>query len=225
MGARTIEPTLDVQGDLDPMNRILQPYAFAAGGSGPSFLIDEDFEGTGTPSGWGTTGSGTANFDSTTSPLEGAQSLRLTGTTNIISTTLTIQEPELWWKFRYKPASLPSVTLRIPLIYDSAFNEIAKIILHTTGQLIVDGGGIFELTTDSLSAGTEYWITGHYKKGSGANAVLECGFSTTDTRPSSGSKYAGATNGTQTANTDLVLLGSGNIVADFDVVQIATTTF
>lgn len=195
-------------------------------GGGFSFLIDEDFEGAGTPAGWSTTGSGSADFDSTVSPLAGAQSLRMDGDPDNIAAIVTVSEAEIFWKFQYRPGTLPASPTDIPLIYDVSFNEIAKISIHTTGQLIAEGGTIFEITADSMSAGTKYWVWGHYKKGTGANAVLECGFSTADDgRPTTGGKYAGASNGTQTADTELFVLFSKVNVADFDEVQIATTTF
>lgn len=197
-----------------------------AGGGGFVYLINQDFEGPGTPAGWSTTGSGSADFDSTASPLQGAQSLRLDGDPDSIAAIVTVSEAEIFWKFQYRTGTLPATPTDIPLIYDVSFNEIAKISFHSTGQLIAEGGGIFEITTDAMSAGTKYWIWGHYKKGTGANAVLECGFSAADDgRPTSGTKYAGNTNGTQTADAELFLLFSEVNAVDFDVVQIAVTTF
>jgi hypothetical protein len=77
---------------------------------GPSFIINEDCEGTGTPSGR----AGAGNWDSTTSPLAGAQSLRLVNQT--VDNQSALNNADLWVKFALKVAALPG-SIRIYLCW------------------------------------------------------------------------------------------------------------
>lgn len=61
-----------------------------------------------------------------------------------------------------------------------------------------------------MSLNTDYhvWLT--YTAGTGANAVASVGFSTSGTRPTSGTFYAITSVGTATVNPDRVRIGIGN---------------
>ena len=73
-------------------------------------ILNEDFEGTGEPSGWSHTG--TVDYDNTSSPLEGTQSLvidRTAGAHNqYASYDSGSEHDEFWAHIIYKPAALPS---------------------------------------------------------------------------------------------------------------------
>lgn len=186
---------------------------------GITYLINENFEGTGTPSGWG----GTADFDSTTSPLAGAQSLRVNNQT--VQNEAAIDNGDLWFKFLFKPNQLPTTDSDIFYINDASFNELGRIIMETNGKLIATQDGIFEETSSALSSGTMYYVWVRYVKGSGSNSVVQVYFNTSDSRPSFGdSKTAGASNGSETANVTKLFLTFEHI-ADFDNVQVAATDF
>jgi hypothetical protein len=68
-----------------------------------------------------------------------------------------------------------------------------------------------------MSINTTYHIWVKYVKGSGANAVIESGFSTDGTRPTSGSAFVTQTVGTATADTDRIMFGqsSSNTVSTY----------
>jgi hypothetical protein len=201
----------------------------SSGGGGPSFIINEDFEGTGTPSGWFR--GGAADFDYTASPLAGSQSLRnATGSDYAVYLSGgALNEAEIWGKLLFKPEALPSTFSQCFLLNDGSFNTIFQMVLNASGTLTVadNGAGVFQITTDAMSAGTLYRLYFHYKKGTGSNGIAEGGFATTDVRPTSGTKYAGGTTGTPTANAQEVgcTQASNSATWVFDNLQIATTTF
>lgn len=187
-------------------------------------LVNETFEGTGTPTGWFKGGS--ADFDSTASPLQGAQSLRL-NTSADYANTPSIAEDEIWGRFLYRPSSVTD-TVNTLILDDAGFTQMMGISLYTDGTLIAldNGVGVFDFTTDAMSANTTYYVWFHYKKGSGANAVIDVMFDTTcTTRPSVGSsKWAGGTTGVSTSDIEFAQFSStGSIVYDYDDLQISNT--
>ena len=76
-----------------------------------------------------------------------------------------------------------------------------------TLQVSDNGGHIFTRTVDALSAGTVYNIWGHYRKGTGSNAVCEVSFDIVGhPRPNSGNKWAGGATGDSTVNATSLIL-------------------
>jgi Pectate lyase superfamily protein len=200
----------------------------------PSYLVNEDFEGTGVPSGWFRGGS--ADFDYTGSPLDGSQSLRCVGATNdygeVTQASGLLNNAELWFKFRIKVTTLPSTGYQlIAMFADADEAYIYALYLTTGGNLLVFdgvGGAIAETTVDALSAGTVYDIWGHYKKGTGLNGVCEVSFATAGgARPNVGNAWAGGTNGHETTNAISFYSGTKppdrGTIALFDNVQITAT--
>lgn len=184
-----------------------------------SYLFNEDFEGTGTPSGW----SGTGDFDSTVSPLQGLQSLRCTSGQFGIPPTLAIAEVYLKMTIRF--SALPASSANFIIFYDSGFSVVLSATLQSTGVLNLGSGSISETTVATIAAGTAYDLEVHYKKGSGANGQASLAFvAAGGAIPTSGTAFIGATNGSATANVEIAqLLGAGGIPnTDFDVVQGAT---
>lgn len=197
----------------------------AAGGGGPTLLVDENFEGTGTPSGWF---SGSADFDYSAAALAGSQSLRVSGSqTPGVLDGGALNHGELWGKFLYNPEALPTSFTRIANLRDSGFNYLLEIYILSTGILRLSSGGtIFTDTADAVSAGSTYRVYWRYKKGTGANQIAELGFAITDARPTTGNKFAGGSNGTGTANgTQLFFESLNSSIHVIDNVQVAATTF
>ena len=192
------------------------------GGGGPTFIIDEDFEGTGTPSSWYVSG---ADFDYAAAALIGSQSARLSANAQYIgiSDGGVLNHVELYGKFRFKPETLPTGSFcKIMELQNSSFVAVMTIVIQPSGALECGGTP----TSDTMTAGTSYWIYWHYLKGTGSNAVTECGFSSTETRPTSGTKYSGITNANSTTNATQTqtYISSGAVLVQ-DQFQISTTAF
>jgi curved DNA-binding protein CbpA len=193
--------------------------------AGTTFLIDEGFEGTGWSSGWWT--GSTTDPDSIASPLAGSQSLRVDAA-EPASYTLSASQADIYGKFLFRASALPASFATIFTAMDASFNTLFSIKLNSDGTLTVGGGGIFETTVATMSANTLTYIWWRYTKGTGANAVLRIWFNTTDSKPADGSNNsAGASNGTQTADLDIIGPHSsiGSVTYDFDNVQAAATSF
>jgi hypothetical protein len=79
---------------------------------------------------------------------------------------------------------------------------------------------------DALSFGTNYHLFGRYSLGTGANSIVEIAYSTDGTKPTSGTKYATATNLSYTSQAGRIWLGfnnTGNYDVIFDKVLVAAT--
>lgn len=190
-------------------------------------FAEENFEGTFTdtaftylPVGWTATNKGM--FYDDTAPLTGAQSLRCDGSGAFAQVSLKGAGDEITadMKVNYDVDGA-SYILRI---LSSSFADLASVILHTDGTLIVlNGSGVFEITAGATPAATPFYIRLHYKKGSGANAEVEVFWSLTTTFPSRGhANHAGVTNSTATGVPDTLSFSSTTSVLDFDNLEITS---
>lgn len=198
----------------------------SGGGGGSSYLIEQNFEGTGydNSESWVEAGTGTIDEDSTTSPLLDSQSLRTSATTQTARATTPdfAAQDDMWVYFQFRVnGSLPAGAITVLTIRNNADGECLRVRLLASGALSVRaGGGTDSPTTDTLSSDTVYHVRAHYIKGSGANAVGQVEFSTTSTFLGSGNKWKESTNGT--ATTDAVKFGLGQFLSsgtfnfDFD---------
>ena len=158
----------------------------AAGG--PSYLLEERFEGTGTPSGWTTSGTGTVNYDyaSTPAPLAGSESMQLnrsSGTYQVISPSFTAQD-DIWVFFRCSPEGNDSSSGTF------TFSQMADVALRVNGSheiILVHG------TVEATSSGVTATQDAHFRiwmhlvtdpVGGGADGVATVYISSSsDTRP------------------------------------------
>jgi hypothetical protein len=192
---------------------------------GHTYIINEDFEGTGAPSGW--YNGATPDWDNTSSPLAGAQHLRITNDGQLtITPSLGAGRSEVWVKFRFRVSALPATTLRFLSCIDVGFDNEAVLELDTDGGLI---SGTYTASTletvDKIVANTSYDMELHYiKVGIGATTVSVGFVAAGGSIPSSGNKFISATDGVGNADIDAVIfydLNPSNI--DIDNVQISTT--
>ncbi len=199
-----------------------------------AYLINEDFEGTGTPSGW--SGNPQADFDYSADPLAGLQSLSLDSTVDVAlafyPTGGSINNSELWVKFMLKVTNQLGGYEALFRLGDSAHTEIARIQITPSmvlGAYDPQTGALDVTTVNALSLDTIYDVWVHYKKGSGSNGVLECSFATDGSaRPNSGDNWCGGTNLSSTANAaEFFFKASGTVpfngIYVVDNVQIADT--
>lgn len=195
-----------------------------------SYLLSENFEGTGYENSWTETGTGTQDEDYSTSglSLEGSQCLRLAATaqTLITSSTFTAQSTA-WAYFLFRFVSSTSTNVVFQFQNSSAV-EVLRMRITTGGVLDVRaGGGTNQAVTDAMSTGTTYHVWVGYTVGSGSNAVASVGFSTDGTRPTSGTKFAQSTNGTATTNADRIRFGAvGSVTMEYivDKIRVSDST-
>lgn len=186
---------------------------------GPTFLINETFEGTGTPTDWFTGG---ADFDSTTSPLAGAQSAR--ADTGEIIKAPSMNEGTYYGKFLFRTNGFTDVS-NIMEVNDGS-SSIFRILIETDGTVTIDTMvGPTATTVATMAANTLYYVWFLYQKGSGSNGVYRVWFNTVNTKPADGSNNsAGGTDMTHTTNfVDWYMSLGGSATIDFDNVQGATT--
>ncbi len=195
--------------------------------SGATFIIQENCEGTGTPAGW-TNSPGTGqNWDYTVVPLEAAQSLYLptvglqVGTRTDYPGALTYSE--IWWYIllRATNGTAPAAGTNFAALSGSSTIGFA----FTTALKMKIGAAT--VTANSIVIDTTYHVWGHYIKGTGANAVLDIGFSTNGVRPTSGGNFASLSNGTDTVDASRIVLGSNSVNMGMDLIidkiRVATT--
>jgi hypothetical protein len=199
--------------------------------TGASYLIKQNFEGTGydNSEAWSESGTGTMDEDYATSPMEGSQSLRiaLSSTTGRVSSPAFTAQSDLWAYFQIKIlGSLPAATTTIAEM-QAASTDCLRLRLLTSGALDVRaGGGTPVATTGTLTPGTVYHVWIHYIAGTGANGFSSVGFSPDGTKPTSGTNYAEMTTGTATASPSSQRLGqstSATIELLYDKVRVSAS--
>lgn len=151
----------------------------AASGS-VTYLIDEDFEGTGAPSGWtaDTSNGITVNWDSAVSPLAGDQSVVLTGNSGYgyISSPVFSGNDTTAIEFMFKPGEVPNFTAAWAVIQDGSGNGLVRIqTFDATGKISASFAPFSDesIWTHELSAATAHTLKVVYTRGTGADAELE----------------------------------------------------
>jgi hypothetical protein len=190
--------------------------------SGSSYLVEENFEGTGAPTGWTTASEGgTINYDSTTSPLRGSQSLRLTHSgwpgARVYKAFTAQSQVYLFARVRWAADAgddTPILTLR-----DSSGNTLCTLLVRS-------GGGAFRLyhgttfgnASSSPTANTTYYVWISYTAGTGANGAATLHWGTATTKP--GSADISVSTGTATADAAQIHCETGEYGGTHDYDQI-----
>jgi hypothetical protein len=177
----------------------------AGGGGGPTYLLQENFEGTGYELSW-TEAAGTPDEDYATAPapLAGSHSLRLDGT----SVTQRADSPafatttDLWVYMLFNPTTLPGSGNNDFFHIRNSTTQVLAAQLNASGTVRVSVGNNSLSTVSTMSAGTTYHVWVHYIAGSGSNAFGSIAFSTDGTKPTSGNPYTEITTGTSTLGGD-----------------------
>lgn len=170
--------------------------------------VCENFEGTGTPSGWTVSSTGTTvDFDYTTSPLRGSQSLALQGSANTTSTVYYTVVGDFtaasdhWVHFLY---SYPTTPWAIGYnFFNFAGNK--SIYINTSNKLVSNS------TTGSatLTTNTKYHIWVHYVVDSSDNYTIDIYISESTTRPSSPDISTSGTGGYSIYRIEFTSIGNG----------------
>jgi len=193
-------------------------YLAAMGGrSGTTFLVDEGWEGVGIPSGWSST-TGTPNYDYSAVPLSGSESLYLSiaAAAHRCAVDFTNMD-EAWFYFlmRYTNGSAPGGARNVATIaLNGSTTAVANFQIAATLRFNFGAANTTLVTT----VDTTYHVWLHYKKGTGANSVIDIGLSTTGIRPTSGSGYAEVLNGAATSQVGRIMLGTIVTTTNFDFI-------
>lgn len=145
-------------------------YSKASVGGGPTYLVNQGFEGTGYDNGetWNLTG-GTVDPDYTTAPLVGSHSLRVNSDsfTGIAFTPQTTAEAYCRIEF----ATLPTVACAALTLYDETGTTLRVGIMFSANEVRIRVGG----TESSASATTTLTSTLYFVKirheSSGTNKI------------------------------------------------------
>lgn len=200
------------------------------GGGGATYLLEENFEATGSPgydtATWTESGSPDENASTSGLSLQASECLNFNpaaATWNTTSPTFTAQST-VYVYFLFRFASLPSGGTWTMFQVRSTSAELARVRVNVSGQIALRAGGGTEANlATSISTNTTYhgWLK--YTKGTGVNAVVEFGYSTDGTRPTSGGTYNTQTVGTATVDGDRIMFGqtsSNTVGAYFDKVRV-----
>lgn len=122
-------------------------------GGGPTFLLNENFEGAGAPAGFG----GAGNFDYAVAPIQGAQSWEVNNDTGQGTSNFAAND-EVWGKFRFKA---PTLSATITLFQSDAPSCYA--VIFTDGSMTTDF--VNSAAAGSVVADTVYYCWFHYNGG------------------------------------------------------------
>lgn len=191
--------------------------AGGGGGGGATYLLQENFEATGSPgydtSTWTEAGSPDENTSTSGLSLQASECLYFNpaaATWSTTSPTYTAQSTAYAY-FLIRFSALPSGGTWTLFQFRHSAGECGRVRVTNTGTLSVRAGGGTDVATASgMSTGTTYHLWVKYVKGSGSNAVVEAGFSTDGTRPTSGGTFATQTAGTATTDADRIMYGQAS---------------
>lgn len=189
---------------------------------GPSYIVNEDGEGTGTPAGWSDTGS--VNWDFTSNVVSGAQALFLnhSATANYTEFT-TSAHNNLYASAWFRTGGTPSAQKMIMGFYDGASNKLCSVELDDADWELLHGASNPKTTGNQQAASTWYRLWLEYEAGSGSNGVARLYISTTGAKPVS--PTLSTTTGTAIAGAVKLRLGGTvyNNGMTFDDIRLSTS--
>ena len=171
------------------------------------FLVCENFEGTGMPTGWALNG-GSPDWDYTTTILRGTQSLKMAAD-EVVTPALSDQS-EIYLHFLYRTAQLPASDQGFFRFYPGL-----HLYITSSGQVKMQeqyppyAGAT---SSSGMSINTTYHIWVHYKAGTGSNQIASIEFTSLATMSpvGSGNNFAGYTAGGLTTAYPRIYLDSGS---------------
>lgn len=194
----------------------------AAQSAGNSYIVQQDFESAGTPSGW-TSFSGSPTFHNTTSPLEGTGDLLETGT-GVDAYVQFSAQTEIWAVFMFKANTYPASSTTTCTFDDSGFvHQMLLLQVNSSGIKGLMNGTQFATSSGGVSNGQLYHVKMHYNPGT----KVEIEFSTGDFLGNNGNGlYISSTTSVPSQSvTDVEFQGAGGNTFQFDHVRISTTDY
>lgn len=202
-------------------NRRLSFQPVASGGAAPTYLVKQDFEGTGYDNSetWSETGTVDEDYATAPAPLVGSQSARATGTTQRLTSPTFTGQDEVYWYFQVNLTTVPAGTLTFSAIIGPG---VSIDRLGGAGGVLRIGGTVNSpATSDAMATGTTYHFLVRYRKdldGGGGSAIYSVEFNTTGTFDGAGNDFTQATTGTDTAQATAVRFSwEGSTTTDYVV--------
>lgn len=190
-----------------------------------SYLVSEDCEGTGTPSGW--TDTGTVNWDDTYSYVEGAQSLQVNAATlNSDSTVIWSSIAGTTHIFFATKRNSVTTTARLHTRLMSSGNIISQLSVSSSAWSLSHGSASTYVTITTSHTQWRYvWISFTPASSAGANdGVLTLTVSTNAVKTDGVSSTINT--GTSELQPNQMRLGystTGSIVENFDKIRISAS--
>jgi len=176
----------------------------AVAGGGATYLIKQDFEGTGydNSESWTETTNPDEDYATAPAPLVGSQSIYFNGTGQRATSPTFTGQLEVWAYFQIRIVNLGTTggtlfTL-LPLGIAVDLNNSAG-----SGSPRIGGSVNSARTTDAMTTGTTYHVLIHYiadQDGGAASAFGSVEFNTSATFTGSGNKFTSFTTGTETGS-------------------------
>lgn len=186
------------------------------GGGSYTYFFTENFEGSQSgPGGSDYDNSGWTSFSGTPDPTYSTSGLGLEGSrcVHLVNAGLDktgFNKSDLYGFFKFRIINNnPSIGTRGLIL---GYNSTTKlqIGIDSSRHLVVYHGGTSQATTATISDGTTYYVWFEYHKGTGANGAASAAFSTSSTKPTSGTQYCSVSTGDATANiVEFVIDGDG----------------
>jgi len=194
-----------------------------AAAGGITYLVNQNFEGTGYDNSETWTSSGTVYPDYTTTPLRGSQDLRLVNADSNAKSPVVSSATTVYGRFMVDFAVLPAGTTRFFGLYNGA-TRIGEIAQQITGRItgVITGCTQFYAAAGyAMSVGTPYYIWWAYTNNGGTGSTLEIWQSTDSTKP--GTSIGSCANGTTSTDTNAVRFET-NSSMDFEIDQVLMST-
>lgn len=189
---------------------------------GISYLISENFEGTGVPTGWVYANSnGSGNFDSLSSGLnmEGNECLFMeygkTGSDGWVTlvTTGFAEQSNIEVYFKLRIESTPSAVLGFCYLLSNSDTECLRVRMPTTKQLDLRcQTGTPSAISSGLASNTTFntWIRWEQGTSGASNPYASIALSTGNSRPTSGPLFASLNVGVNTEKCTKIRFGLSN---------------
>lgn len=184
-----------------------------AGGGGISYdLVEENADGTGTPSGW--VDSGSPNWDYTTTVLQGTHSVLCSVSTSSYKSFASQSTVYGYTLFRI-PTSLPAAVTTFGAFRATDLSARALFRVNASGQVTIFANGSDSTAcVATMSANTTYHVWWSFT----ASGTCTVAFSTDGTRPTSGDNFTSKTGGAGTVERYYI-----NPIAIYDRMLASTT--
>lgn len=196
------------------MSALFQVFFGAhAGAAAASYdLVEENCDGTGTPSGW--VDSGTPNWDYTTTILQGTQSV-LCASGQSSYKTFSTQSTAYGYCLMRIPTSLPGSVNTYCGFRASDGSARALVRVDASGNVTMFANGSDSTAcVTQMTANTTYHVWWSFT----ASGTCTVAFSTDGTKPTSGNNFTSKTGGTGTVERYII-----NNIAIFDRMLASTT--